>query len=228
MGNLFDPSSLGDDVDGPGMFGASLEELLERDFGEDLAGDHSVPRVLVHLIKQIEVTGGLETEGIFRLSVTTDAKKMAMAALHAGLLDSTSPDPHLYCVLLKEWFRRLPSPLVPSYDKCITLAKCTDKASQEELLEEIWSDTSIPAKAVLRKVFDFIEAAVLHEKTTRMNDSSLCLVFAPGILRPAVEQSALDMLRDQPLSQKALLMIYEWVRHRKQQEEDVADLSGIY
>ena len=230
MSNMLDVAGMGEDDSGPGLLGSSLDELLDHDFGEeDGDDDHRVPRVLVHLIGQVERTNGFETEGIFRLSIATSVKNAALARLHSGVLDSTSKDPHLYCVLLKEWLRRLPEPLVPSYEKCIRLAEEEDVDAQEALLEEIWADTSIPAKAVLQKLVDFIEAACLHEKVTRMNASSLCLVFAPGILRPAKEQSALDMLRDQPLSQRALLRIYEWiVELRKKEVAEEAVSSMIY
>ena len=233
MSNIFDPSSVGVDDSGSGLLGTSLEELLASDFGgleaATAADSERVPRVLVHLIAQVEITGGFSTEGIFRVSVATSARQAGLARLHSGLLDTSSEDPHLYCALLKEWLRRLPEPLVPSYEKCVGLSAIEESDARAELLADIWNDTSVPAKAVLRKLADFIDAACLHEKATRMSASSLCLVFAPGILRPAMEQSALDMLRDQPRSQRALFLIYEWIiAERKREVAEEAMSSVIY
>ena len=106
----------------------------------------------------------------------------------------------------------------------MALARASGADEEAPLLEDIWNDTPLAAKAVLLRLMEFIEAVAQHEKQTRMTANSLCLVFAPGILRPAGEQSALDMLRDQPLSQKALMKLYEFVL-QKGRDADASRLS---
>ena len=209
-----------DELSGPGLFGMPLEELAARE--ADTPEVTAVPHVMELLLRRMEGAGGFRAEGIFRLSVGSVVKEMAMARLHrfeyalppAGDYD----DPHLYCVLLKEWLKRLPVPLIGDYAGCLELAACPPERDAA-IVARLWAGMTPLAQAVLRRLMRFVRAAVVHEKITRMSATNLCIVFAPGILRPHAQQSALEMLRDQPATQAALLKVYQWVL---QQDDDDA------
>jgi hypothetical protein len=79
------------------------------------------------------------------------------------------------------------------------------------ITKRLWDEMSVPARAVLKKLMLFVADLELHAEKTRMNAKNLCLVFAPGIVRPSKELSALEMLRDQPLQQEALERMYVFV-----------------
>jgi hypothetical protein len=53
--------------------------------------------------------------------------KAAMSCLHRfdyeGVITADDPDPHLFGVLLKEWLKRLPSPLISDYKACVEMAE---------------------------------------------------------------------------------------------------------
>jgi hypothetical protein len=55
-------------------------------------------------------------------SVGEQEKHMAMMRLHRyEYFDIASRDPHLYAVLLKEWLKRLPQPLLSDYEVWVVL-----------------------------------------------------------------------------------------------------------
>jgi hypothetical protein len=202
-----------DELSGPGLFGMSLDALMKRQPPDALNGSDAVPHVMDLLLRRMEGAGGFKAEGIFRLSVGSLVKEAAMARLHR--FDYTLPsgdydDPHLYCVLLKEWLKRLPLPLLADYAGCLELAACPPER-EDAIAGRLWRGMTPLAQAVLHRLMRFVRTAVAYEKVTRMSETNLCIVFAPGILRPFAEQSALDMLRDQAATQAALLKMYQWV-----------------
>ncbi len=204
------------DLSMPGLFGMPLEELMTRqpqsprETGEALT---EVPYVMDLLLRRFEAAGGFASEGIFRLSIGSVVKHNAMVRLHQfdyTMRPKDYDDPHLYCVLLKEWVKRLPMPLIEDYAACLRLGASSSEDCSEQI-GALWGSMTPLARAVLRRLMLFVQTATAHEKVTRMNVTNLCIVFAPGILRPKAEQSALEMLRDQGATQAALLKVYEWV-----------------
>ncbi len=130
--------------------------------------------------------------------------------LHQVLEADESGDPHLFCVLLKEWLKRLPQPLIADYKACLAMAQ-QEEAEQRATMQRLWDDMAVNSRAVLRRLMLFAHELAAHSEKTRMTARNLCIVFAPGIMHPLEEQSALDMLRDQPLTQEALELVYDFV-----------------
>jgi hypothetical protein len=203
-----------------GLFGMTLEDLLAREEQrkEGVDFDFRVPSIMDYLLGKVERSGGFQSEGIFRISVATSTKKEAMRKIHLFVLDDNADgqreDPYLFCALLKEWLMRLPEPLINDYGACLSLATASSVETEHDILSKLWKDMSVPARAVVRRLMVFIKLAVAHEKETRMNVDSLCMVFVPSLLRPKKSLSALQMLTDQSAAQTALLKMYDFVNNK--------------
>jgi hypothetical protein len=186
--NIFMPTQDEDDeFKKPGLFGMRLEDLLDRAeekvllLQQQQQQNERVPTVMDVLLRKIESSGGFEAEGIFRISVSTAAKRDAMRRLH--VFDYTSEqglreDPYLFAALLKEWLMRLPDPLIGNYGICMTLGQQTAMPEEDKrILTQLWSEMSPAAQAVVRRLMKFIQEAVTHEKQTKMGATNLCMVF---------------------------------------------------
>lgn len=155
-----------------------------------------VPAVVLALLHAIRTTGGLNTEGIFRL---TDERER-LAELH-NLLDTGElflsralpcPAPHAYAVVLKRWFRQIPTPLVPAYDDALATALAFKTAlptgsdddfkamavEAMELMRPVARRTIAHLIAMMREV-----ASPAHTGTNRMTLSTLAVLFGPNLLR---------------------------------------------
>ncbi|KAA6388202.1 MAG: putative rho GTPase-activating protein 39 [Streblomastix strix] len=101
------------------IFNCSLTDIMVR---QSMLPTHEkdilVPTVLIFLINKLSQTGGLKTQGIFRLSVPVSELDHAIVLLN--LNDYSNPffsqvltSPHAYAVLLKRWFKSLDDPIIP-------------------------------------------------------------------------------------------------------------------
>jgi len=203
-------ASSGDLAEG-GLFGMTLKDVMSR---QQESGDFSslVPQIMTELIDGVFNNGGMQHEGIFRLSITTEVKAEAMQSLHDFEPLKDYKDPHVFAVLLKEWLKRLGEPLV-DYATFIQVAKDAEDEGDIKGIAELWEKMPDLNQEVVRKLMSTIRRMDDEEfvKKTKMNWKNFCIVFAPGIVRTTAELSPLDMLRDQPLQQKAMEMLYLWV-----------------
>lgn len=208
----------------------ALDDLLALNKPSDSGVVAPVPDVMEILIRALRDAGGFGAEGIFRLSTGTAVRRAAMLRLHRfdyDNLDTDDPaaaDAHLYSSLLKEWFKRLPAPLIVDYEACLAMARAPETESTA-LVAQLCAAMAPSSRAVLERLMAFVEELAEHVDETRMTARNLCIVFAPGLVRPARDQSALDMLRDQPQQLLALERIYRHVRG-KQPGAEVARVSG--
>ncbi|KAA6360977.1 MAG: hypothetical protein EZS28_043497, partial [Streblomastix strix] len=72
----------------------------------------------IFLINKLSQTGGLKTQGIFRLSVPVSELDHAIVLLNLNDYSNTFfsqvlTSPHAYAVLLKRWFKILNDPIIP-------------------------------------------------------------------------------------------------------------------
>ena len=145
-----------------------------------------VPMLLVKLISLIEKNGGLQQEGIFRISPNMpDIQKLKTKITklsekrHADYSDLKCDSPHLAATTLKQWIQSLPVPIFPDYEKCL-LAE-----SEKEILSLV---RVLPAanERVLLYLLQFLRQIASSEKT-KMTMNALSLVWVPSLLRNPVQ-----------------------------------------
>lgn len=213
-----------------GVFGVSLEDLMAaQKFSHP---DLVVPEVLCYLMDRLAATGGLRSEGIFRLSIASNELQTHLGKLAAGRRDLETEDPNVYAVLLKHFFRHLPEPLCPDFGAC--MAVCKDHAlhdtsaslrrrketqspllslfseSTVALLEALWGRMSEHARQSAVLLFRLFNTLLLTEKATKMSLDNLALVFVNGVLRDP-DPSAMSALASQPSCQCFVTLLFSFV-----------------
>ncbi len=168
------------------MFKASLATCMRLQ--EDAHPNLDVPYILRVLISAICARGGLNTEGIFRISHQKDELEKMRQQFENGDYTITSSSPHAPAALLKEWLRDLSEALIPNeqYSEAIAITRAAG------------SDT--PTAAAVLTLFDKLDqinrnvirdiallcaeiSSVENQKINRMSLENLAIVFAPSFLR---------------------------------------------
>ncbi|KAI6182634.1 Rho GTPase-activating protein 39 [Aphelenchoides bicaudatus] len=161
----------------PSMFGTSLEELMELQ--AERYPSLKIPWVEHTLISMILESGGEKSEGIFRLAADPDHLHRAMIQLN--VFCQPKCDAYVSAVLLKQWLRQLPSPIIPTefYTKCLSSVssaeQCCDLINRLPFINRLVIATLI---ALLQRLCN--ENIV---KETKMDAANLAMVLAPNILR---------------------------------------------
>ncbi|ORY94038.1 Rho GTPase activation protein [Syncephalastrum racemosum] len=170
-------------------YGLSLEALAKQ---EDCEGDAAyVPSLVLRLTDHLR-SHGLDKEGLFRKSPSSDELHYVKEALNRGEhVDLTRYGVDLTASLLKIFFMELPEPLI-STQLCTDLGKLPDAlaCSPEEMqairdkLQEAYADKPL-SRNLLRHLMSFLREVVEHVDQNRMNVHNLAVVFTPSLVREA-------------------------------------------
>lgn len=138
--------------------------------------ESQIPLVVIFLVESIEKLGGLETEGIFRLSPMAKELNYARKKIEGGdfSLKHLGTDPHVPAALLKEWMRGLSTPLLEA--RHIT---------EFEACQDLFYVLPAVNFQVLRYISQFCQKILSPEtqQKTRMNLDNLGIIFAPCFFR---------------------------------------------
>ena len=183
-------------------------------------GALDVPMIVPYLIASIVQQDGLSSEGLFRLSASSDAVAHTRARLeaHDYCVLETLDSPHTSAALLKAFLRDLQEPLIPTalYDRCIELGKAVmmaDKADDRRAelaeLSDVLASVPLLHRRVLFHLLSFLAvvAAPAHSAVNRMTRANLSIVFAPSLLRPASMDPVLMLACTQFATQFVLLLM---------------------
>jgi hypothetical protein len=110
------------------LFNTTFEGVMRyqsKRLGAEVAATYDVPRIVPALIAAVEREGGATTEGIFRISASTDDLHALKKQLESGNYDIKCNSPHIPAALLKSWLRDSAEPLIPYalYNECIALGR---------------------------------------------------------------------------------------------------------
>ncbi|XP_042356888.1 rho GTPase-activating protein 11A [Plectropomus leopardus] len=159
------------------VFGVSLESLpyYNMECG-------SVPSFLVDAC--MILLAHVDTEGLFRKSGSVVRLKALRAKLDAGEECLSTALPCDVAGLLKQFFRELPEPVLPSelqeaFLKAQQLATEEDRTSATMLLSCVLPDKNL---SVLRYFFDFLHNVSKRSAENKMDSSNLSVILAPNIL----------------------------------------------
>ncbi|KAH9491954.1 hypothetical protein Btru_026884 [Bulinus truncatus] len=176
-----------------GVFGSSLEALVQKDIKRNrLLTDMKVPAVFLMMVRFIE-ENGLESEGIFRLSGSSDRVKRLRQDLESNFYSNPKyslyevPDLTVHDVAstFKAFLRELPASLVSSGEWKFSQIFPVRPATKEQIkltnmfilsMKEEYRDT---LQVFLRLVASIIE----RKSVTKMEDSNLATCLTQTYLR---------------------------------------------
>ncbi|KAL7380048.1 hypothetical protein ABVT39_010489 [Epinephelus coioides] len=159
------------------VFGVSLESLpyYNMECG-------SVPSFLVDAC--MILLAHVDTEGLFRKSGSVVRLKALRAKLDAGEECLSTALPCDVAGLLKQFFRELPEPVLPTelqeaFLKAQQLPTEEDRTSATMLLSCVLPEKNL---SVLRYFFDFLHNVSKRSAENKMDSSNLSVILAPNIL----------------------------------------------
>ena len=141
---------------------------------------YQLPTLLLHLMRQLRVNGGLLEEGVFRVpadAATCDALRASLNNAPGALeLIGSSTDPHVLATLIKMWFRQLPTRLL-SGATATDFAACTTGAEAMALLR----DFPPALLGLFLWILEVMADVAQHQHSNRMTERAIAIVVAPNL-----------------------------------------------
>lgn len=192
------------------VFGVELDEVLSR---ENHRSD--IPFVVQACADAVRKKG-IDYEGIFRQSGDSSEIQRIKDSFNSGQsVDLAKNDPYAVACVLKLWFRELPVPLFPFdvYESFLAAGvnqRGLSKGVLERKLRPLRNHIeNLPHanRNLLRYLMLFLNEVATHSAHNKMAAANLAIVFAPNLLRPAVESvsSALQI----PMVNSAIMCIID-------------------
>ncbi|XP_054894831.1 rho GTPase-activating protein 11A [Poeciliopsis prolifica] len=141
-----------------------------------------VPTFLVDAC--MKLLAHVETEGLFRKSGSVVRLKELRAKLDAGEECLSTARPCDVAGLVKQFFRELPEPILPTelqdaFLKVQQLPSTEERTSATMLLSCVLPDKNT---CVLRHFFDFLHSVSQRSAENKMDSSNLSVILAPNLL----------------------------------------------
>ncbi|CRG89723.1 Rho-type GTPase-activating protein 1 [Talaromyces islandicus] len=163
------------------LFGVELEQRLEQE-------KSIIPAVVTRCIQEVELRG-MDEEGIYRKSGAASVTQVIREGFEsANDYDISDPDLDIHAVTsaLKQYFRKLPTPLITfhSYDQVLETNEITVQATRIEALRAALDTLPRVHRDVLEFLVFHLKRVVEHEKQNLMTSQNVAVVFAPTIMWP--------------------------------------------
>ncbi|XP_014450941.1 rho GTPase-activating protein 11A isoform X2 [Alligator mississippiensis] len=164
------------------VFGISLHALpqsLVPEYG-------TIPNFLLDACKHLEEH--IHTEGLFRKSGAVVRLKTLKSKLDQGENCLSAALPYDIAGLLKQFFRELPEPILPSHlQEALLKAQQLgeEKKTVTMLLSCLFPDKTIDT---LRYFFNFLRNVSLRSNENKMDSSNLAVIFAPNLLHSSNDE----------------------------------------
>ncbi|CAA7061093.1 unnamed protein product [Microthlaspi erraticum] len=153
------------------VFGVSTESMQ---LSYDSRGN-CVPTILVLMQNCLYSQGGLQAEGIFRLTAENSEEEAVREQLNRGIIPERI-DVHCLAGLIKAWFRELPTSVLDSLSP-EQVMQCQTEEEYMELVRLL-----PPTEASLLDWAINLMADVVHyEHLNKMNSRNIAMVFAPNM-----------------------------------------------
>ncbi|CAJ1073776.1 rho GTPase-activating protein 11A [Xyrichtys novacula] len=159
------------------VFGVPLESLPSYNMESGI-----VPSFLVDAC--MKLLAHIDTEGLFRKSGSVIRLKALRAKLDAGEECLSSALPCDVAGLVKQFFRELPEPVLPTelqeaFLKAQQLSTEEERTSATMLLSCVLPDRNM---SMLRYFFDFLSNVSKRSAENKMDSSNLSVILAPNLL----------------------------------------------
>ncbi|PWA88670.1 Rho GTPase-activating protein gacA [Artemisia annua] len=153
------------------VFGVSAESMQ---VSYDSRGN-CVPTILLLLQHHLYRQGGLQAEGIFRISADNSQEEHLRSQLNHGVVPD-GIDVHCLASLIKAWFRELPTGVLDHLSRN-QLMQCR---SEEECLGLVRLLPPMET-ALLDWLINLMADVVQHEQFNKMVTHNIAMVFAPNM-----------------------------------------------
>lgn len=138
-------------------------------------------------------------EGIYRKSGGAGQVKIIQQGFEKdGNYDISDPDLDIHAVTstLKQYFRKLPTPLITYdvYDNLLEAGRLQDREKQALALRATVGELPQHHRDCLEYLIQHLARVMSHESENLMTPLNLAVVFAPTIMRPlSIEREMSDM-----------------------------------
>ncbi|KXJ92388.1 hypothetical protein Micbo1qcDRAFT_61732 [Microdochium bolleyi] len=173
------------------LFGSELADRAEYE-------RRQIPCVVTRCIEEVELRG-MDMEGIYRKTGGNSQVKIIQEGFDKNEnFDISDPDMDITAVtsVLKQYFRKLPNPLLTYevYDQVLEISSMTTDAEKCAHLQRVFSELPRQHKDCLEFLMFHLSRVASREKENLMTPKNLAVVFAPTIMRAtAVEREMTDM-----------------------------------
>lgn len=192
------------------LFGSELSARCEFE-------GRLVPHIVTKCIAQVEARG-MDVEGVYRKSGGAGQVKTVQQGFEKDNdHDISDPDLDIHAVTsaLKQYFRKLPTPLITydAYDALLEAGQVADREKQIAALRAAIHGDLLPEahRNVLHFLLQHLANVMRHEPQNLMTPLNLAVVFAPTIMRPeSIEREMTDM-QAQRVAIQALLELQDLI-----------------
>ncbi|KAF1913021.1 hypothetical protein BDU57DRAFT_503758 [Ampelomyces quisqualis] len=189
-------------------------------FGSDLTARceferQMIPRIVTRCIEEVELRG-MDVEGVYRKSGGTSQVNQVRSGFEADNdHDISDPDLDIHAVTsaVKNYFRRLPVPLITFavYDQFLEAGQLEDPVLQSKALHAAVNEIPRAHRDTLQFLVFHLSRVIQHANDNLMTPLNLAVVFAPTIMRPMDIQRELTDVQAQRVAVQALLENYKTV-----------------
>nr|GEX14725.1 Rho GTPase-activating protein 3-like [Tanacetum cinerariifolium] len=195
------------------VFGVSVESMQ---CSYDERGN-SVPTILLMMQNRLYSEGGLQAEGIFRITGGNRQEEDVRKQLNRGFVPD-GVDVHCLAGLIKAWFRELPTGVLDSVTPehvihCNTEDECTQLAKSLPPTEAALLDWAI----------NLMADVVKHDQQNKMNARNIAMVFAPNMTQMADPLTAL--IHAVQIMNLLKTLIIKTLREKEESSSDFEPLS---
>ncbi|KAK6163528.1 hypothetical protein DH2020_000392 [Rehmannia glutinosa] len=163
------------------VFGVSTESMQ---LSYDVRGN-SIPTILLLLQRHLYCQGGLQAEGIFRITAGNSQEEYVRDQLNRGVIPE-GIDVHCLAGLIKAWFRELPRGVLDSLSP-EQVMQCQSEDDCDALVRLLPPTEA----ALLDWAINLMADVVQEEHLNKMNARNIAMVFAPNMTQMADPLTAL-------------------------------------
>ncbi|KAF9693101.1 hypothetical protein EKO04_008702 [Ascochyta lentis] len=189
-------------------------------FGSDLSArcefeKRMIPGVVSRCIEEVELRG-MDVEGVYRKSGGSSQVNQVRSGFESKAdYDISDPDLDIHSVTsaLKNYFRRLPVPLITFdvYDQFLEAGQLEDPEAQSKALAAAINEIPRAHRDTLQFLVFHLSRVIQHQDDNLMTPLNVAVVFAPTIMRPMDIQRELSDVQQQRVAVQALLENYKTV-----------------
>ncbi|KAF2450237.1 RhoGAP-domain-containing protein [Karstenula rhodostoma CBS 690.94] len=178
-------------VDASVLFGSDLVARCEYE-------KRMLPAIVSRCIEEVE-TRGMDVEGIYRKSGGSSQVNQVKAGFEGtDEFDISDPDLDIHAVTstLKNYLRRLPTPLITytHYDQFLDAGVLESPDQRARALRAVLNEIPRPHYDTLQFLIFHLARVIQHSNDNLMTPLNLAVVFAPTIMRPTdINRELTDM-----------------------------------
>ncbi|KAF2279208.1 RhoGAP-domain-containing protein [Westerdykella ornata] len=192
-----------------------LGESSSTLFGSDLTArcefeKRMIPAIVSRCVEEVELRG-MDVEGIYRKSGGASQVNQVKSGFEkSNDYDISDPDLDIHSVTsaLKNYFRKLPIPLITFdvYDQFLEAGRIEDPDRKAKAMISAINEIPRTHRDCLQFLVFHLSRVIQHSKENLMSALNLAVVFAPTIMRPMDIQRELT---DAPLQRNAVQYLLE-------------------